>query len=75
MNVSYKCACMAAEATIAVADRTDDQDVVFWVEQVVGSALSRDHSNRSPSCRETKTEYIKIEIDRAGASIGKVTRQ
>lgn len=62
MNVIYKCGCMAEEATVWVPDRKDDQDVLDWVERTMGHALAADHRARSPQCRETKTEYVKIPV-------------
>ena len=75
MNVSYKCGCMDAEVTIAVPDRRDGQDIVDWMENVVGEALGRDHRARSPQCRSDKTEYVKIEIDQSSGMIGRMSKQ
>lgn len=76
MIVTYKCRCMAEEDTIFVRDRRDDEDVVHWVEHVVGQALAEDHRRRSPACRSSKTEYIKIPVDQGeNATVGRVTRQ
>lgn len=76
MNVTYKCRCMADEATIAVPDRRDDEDVVHWVEQTVGHALLRDHRVRSPRCLSNVTEYVTFEVDPEGRMpIGQLPRQ
>lgn len=76
MNVIYKCRCMAEEATVAVPDRRDDENVVDWVQQIVGSALLLDHRTRSPDCRSNVTEYVKIPVDTGeNAMIGRVTKQ
>lgn len=63
MDIYYKCTCMAEEAMVWVPDRKEDQDVVEWVEKVVGAAIGADHSNRSPLCMRTKMEYAKIPYD------------
>lgn len=76
MNVIYKCACMEAEVPVFVRDRGEGEDVVHWVEQVIGAALATDHRARSPFCRATAVEYVKIPVDLGeDARIGRITRQ
>jgi hypothetical protein len=74
--VIYKCTCMTEEATIAVPERREDEDVGVWVQSVVGSALLLHHRENSPNCRSQVTEYVKIPIDNGpDARIGKYTPQ
>jgi hypothetical protein len=75
VNVSYKCSCMTEEAIVAVADRIEGQDIMDWMDGEVGPALGRDHTARSPLCRETKTQYLKIAIDPGGGQLGTISRQ
>lgn len=76
MNVTYKCRCMAEEVTIAVADRTEGQDVVDWVSGTVGRAIGADHRGRSPRCLSSTCEYIKFEVDPSGNTpMGTLPRQ
>lgn len=61
IQVHYKCACLAAEVEIPVpARRGPAQHVVHWVETIVGHAIKADHEARSPKCRRTTMEYVKI---------------
>lgn len=61
IRIRYKCKCLPAEVEIPVpARRGPAQDVVQWIEQVVGHAIKADHSQRSPSCAETTMEHVKI---------------
>lgn len=66
---------MPEEATIFVRDRRDDEDVVEWLEGVASEAIGDDHRERSPFCRATATEYVKIPVDKGdNATIGRLTR-
>lgn len=69
-EVIYKCGCMPQMATIIVADRRADQDVVSWVEDAVGKALAVDHRARSPQCRSGTTEYVKLPVHDDAPGIG-----
>lgn len=75
MQVLYKCACMAAEASVEVPERKALEDVVYWVEQVAGRAISDDHRRRSPTCSRVKMEYAKIPLEEGAPGVGhKATR-
>jgi hypothetical protein len=66
---------MSVEATVACADRRDDQDILEWVQNTMGQALLADHRKRSPWCRSNVTEYAKFEVDPAGGRLGTLKRQ
>lgn len=70
MHVRYKCICMAEEATVQVRYRHDDEDVVHWIEQVVGRAIGEHHAAVSPLCRATTTQYIKLPLPAAAPYVG-----
>lgn len=54
---------MTSESVVHVPERHSADDIVYWVEQVVGQAISTDHRARSPLCQATKMEYAKIPAD------------
>ncbi len=68
--VRYQCRCMIAEVVVEVPYRGAGQDVVEWVEEVVGGAVTRDHAARSPLCTATATEYVKIPAPENAPYIG-----
>ena len=70
IEVRYRCRCMDAEVGVSVRSRTSAEDVVFWVEQVVGHAIARDHRARSPACRHEKMEYAKIPVPENAPFLG-----
>jgi hypothetical protein len=75
MFVIYKCSCMPDEVTIFAQDRKEDEEVVHWVEQVLGRAIGMDHCHRSPLCAQRTMDYVKIPIDQGdGARIGNLRR-
>lgn len=53
---------MSAEALVEVEPRTEDQDVVLWVECFVAAAISADHTARSPGCISKTMTYVKIPV-------------
>lgn len=61
---------MTSEARVNVRERTADEDVVDWVENVMGEAISKDHFARSPLCRATQMEYAKIPAPENASFIG-----
>ena len=70
LEVHYKCRCMEAEAFVCLPYRDEQQDVVEWVEDVVGGAITRDHDARSPLCCATAMEYCKILIPENAPHVG-----
>lgn len=64
--VRYSChACGIEKAEVVVRCRDADEDVVHWVEQVMGRALAADHRRRSPSCSSGFAQDVMIPIDGA----------
>ena len=70
LEVHYKCQCMAAEACVRIPYRAEDRDVVEWMEDDVISAVSADHAARSPLCRATAVEYLKVPIPENAPHVG-----
>lgn len=70
ISILYRCRCMDAEAAVPVRDRLAVEDVVAWVDNVVRPALGADHQLRSPACRSTTTEYVKIPVPENAPFIG-----
>jgi hypothetical protein len=66
----YKCRCMAQQVAVDVQERTEDQDVVDWVENTVGHAIGADHRARSPFCMATVMEFAKIPAPENAPFIG-----
>lgn len=60
ISIRYKCRCMAKEAAVDIRDREDGEDIIRWMNCAVQPGLGEDHRRRSPSCRASKTEYVKI---------------
>lgn len=75
MFVHYKCGCLPEEVIVFVPDRKEDEEVVHWVETVLGRAIGVDHCSRSPLCAARKMDYVKIPLDPGdGARIGNLRR-
>lgn len=70
MRVLYRCKCMDGEAGVEVRNRIEGEDVVYWVEQVVGAAVGADHRSRSPMCPSSTMEYVKIPAPENAPFIG-----
>ena len=49
--IQYSCVCGVKRAPVAVRFRAEDEDVVFYVKEVIAFAIARDHNERSPGCR------------------------
>jgi hypothetical protein len=67
--IQYKCSCMKEEATFEMPARRFNEDISDFMERMQ-KWLGQDHSERSPFCRATKTEYVKIAVPESGAPIG-----
>lgn len=70
IGVRYKCKCMQDERELQVAERAEGDDVIVWMEGVVALAVSNDHRQLSPNCRETTMEYLKIPLPEGSPQIG-----
>lgn len=63
IDVRYTCGtCPVANAKVTVREREPKEDVVEWVERVVGKAVSVDHWRRSPYCTATSVRELKIPV-------------
>lgn len=70
LEVRYKCRCLQDEVRVQTAERQPMEDVVWWVEEVVGRAVYADHLARSPTCTSKTMEYMKIPAPENAAYIG-----
>lgn len=62
IEVMYSCyECGIKKAKVNVPIRTTE-DVVFWVEQIVGHQIKADHLKRSPFCTATSVQDLMIPI-------------
>jgi len=68
MNIFYKCTCMPAEVTLAVPDRIPDSHLMDWMDCVT-HCIFMDHRARSPVCRKTQMEYVKIPANETGVGV------
>lgn len=67
VQVKYECkTCGSGQRTVTVVARRDGQDVVAYVENVVGMAVARDHAVKSPLCRAKKISNLMIPVDDSG---------
>lgn len=65
IRVMYTCAlCGTIDRGVDVPARMDPDavDVKHWVEQIMGRAISDDHSRHSPFCPSRKMDNVKIPI-------------
>jgi hypothetical protein len=68
-NVIYKCRCMTEEIAFEMPARRFNEDIADFMERVK-RWLGEDHSQRSPFCRETNVEYLKLPVPEDGRGIG-----
>ena len=69
IQVLYTCLpCCIVDAKVDVPARTTE-DVITWVEKVMGPAIAEDHQRRSPNCFPTTLSNVKIPVTGA-AKIG-----
>jgi hypothetical protein len=69
MNVIYKCRCFEREREVVVPNRVPDTPIEAWMG-VVTECLSYDHTMRSPLCRATEMEYVKIPVSPGVEGLG-----
>lgn len=67
-TIHYKCSCMQDEGSFDMPARRFNEDIERFMERMQ-KWLGDDHSHRSPFCRATKTEYVKIAVPE-GRAIG-----
>lgn len=60
IGVKYLCSCLSAEVEVQVPERKPNQDIVDWMERVLGNAIGADHRRRSPRCTRTTMTHCKI---------------
>lgn len=68
-TLHYKCTCMKEEVTFEMPARRFNEDVADFMERVQ-KWLGEDHSQRSPFCRATAVEYLKMPVPEDGRPIG-----
>jgi hypothetical protein len=59
----YYCSRCKQKRDVPVATRTEEQNVVEWLEQVAVVAISEDHARVSPRCRATHMDEVYIPVD------------
>jgi hypothetical protein len=68
-TIRYKCSCMQDEAAFDMPARRFNEDTIDFMGRVT-KWLSDVHSQRSPFCRTSKCEYVKIPVPEDGRPIG-----
>lgn len=66
----YKCCCFAEEVSVSIPPRRADEKVEEWMSLCVQPALYLDHRVRSPLCKESTVEYLKIPMPENAEFIG-----
>jgi len=74
VEVAYKCHCMQKEEVLHLAERQSDEDIAFWMTNVVQASIYLDHRNRSPLCRAQSMEYAKIHLPENADFIGQAPK-
>lgn len=69
IQIPYKCACMPAEAIVEVRYRNQGEDMLAYMEIVVGT-IGADHRKRSPLCQAQAMEYAKLPAPENAPFIG-----
>lgn len=70
IKVKYSChACGIKHQEIQVSPRLPEQDVVKWVRDISGLAISFDHGFRSPNCK-SKVYDVCIPTPKGNDGIG-----
>ena len=63
IKVKYSCdQCGLKNIEVAVPVR-EDEDVVTWARQIVGSHISNHHARRSPKCSAKSVQNLMIPTD------------
>lgn len=70
IKILYKCQCLTEEVAFYVRPRHEGEDIVGYIEGPVSRALGEDHHLRSPFCRASETEYVKLELKDGASGIG-----
>ena len=61
--IKYSCyQCGLKKIDLAVPSR-EDEDVVFWVEHIVGQHIKDDHLKRSPKCQAKTVQDLMIPVE------------
>ena len=62
IQVLYTCLpCGIIDAKVEVPARTTE-DVITWVEKIMGPAIAEDHRKRSPNCCPATLSNVKIPV-------------
>lgn len=71
IQCKYSCfRCGIYRRTVTIPQRTDSQDVLYWMEHVCAPALSRDHDVQSPGCQITELSEVMIPAPEGTERIG-----
>jgi len=70
-TIAYKCSCMQDEGSFEMPARRFNEDTSDFLERM-RRWLGDDHAQRSPFCRASKTEYVKIVMPEDGRPIGSI---
>lgn len=63
LTLWYTCdVCGADREEVKVRARAEDENVVFYVEQVVGYAVGREHSKNHPDCPAKKLTHLMFQV-------------
>jgi hypothetical protein len=60
-TIRYKCSCMKDEVAFDMPARRFNEDLERFMPRMQ-KWLGEDHAQRSPFCRTSKTEYVKMEM-------------
>ena len=66
VGVRFRCECMTEEVEVRVPKRKVSTDVVYWLEEIAMPKVFADHRKRSPRCRETSLDELKIPAPKDG---------
>ena len=74
LKLTYSCdGCGLKNADVMVRYREPDEDIVHWIDTVVGMAISADHQAKSPLCPSRTMRELKIPMPHGDNGIGMLT--
>lgn len=72
IEISYRCGCMSAFASIYVEERGAGEDLMIFMGRVQ-EALGSDHRKKRPICTATTVDEVKIPFEQE--TVGKGPRR
>lgn len=76
ISIFYTCElCGLRDVDVRLPYRPSDMDVVVWMKEHVGVALSKDHAERSPHCLTTSLTNVKIPVPAGTQWVGGPVQQ